>query len=256
MAEPLLSPIKNQSVVDHIIDRLLNLIMCKKYAPGAKIPTETELSEQFQVSRNSVREAIKVLVAMGILEIRRSEGTFVCTSSSPRMLSPILFGIVLQENSYIELLRLRKILETGILYAASIQATEEDLQELDKTYERLSQVFTNPDSTLDEIIQMDLLFHNTIAKLTHNNMMYELNRSVLELAISLGVYPFHEISDPNNWPSVLGQHRRLYSAVRNRMPSPIGEMIFSMYEDNNVYNYGDFLNKPLRPTADAGTSAE
>ena len=69
--------VNNSSVVDDIIDQLVASIISGSLKPGDKIPTEAILMEQMHVGRNSVREAIKVLVSYGILEIRRADGTFV-----------------------------------------------------------------------------------------------------------------------------------------------------------------------------------
>lgn len=78
-----LKPIGQQPVVWNVIDQLTQAMTMGKLRPGDKIPTETELSESLQVSRNSVREAVKILVAYGILEIRRAEGTFIRQRSFP-----------------------------------------------------------------------------------------------------------------------------------------------------------------------------
>ena len=70
--------IKNKSVVQTVVDSITKAIITGDLKPGDKIPTEMELAESFGVGRNSIREAIKILVYYGVLEIRRAEGTFVC----------------------------------------------------------------------------------------------------------------------------------------------------------------------------------
>ena len=74
MKEKFLKPISTKSVVQQVIDRLTDAMLHKELRPGDKIPTEMELSESFGIGRNSVREAIKILVSYGVLEIRRPEG--------------------------------------------------------------------------------------------------------------------------------------------------------------------------------------
>ena len=91
----LLRPMRQKSIVDRIIARLTDAIMNGQLKPGQRIPTETELSESMGVGRNSVREAIKALVTMGLLVIRRAEGTFVADGFSDRMLDPFVYGMVL-----------------------------------------------------------------------------------------------------------------------------------------------------------------
>ena len=71
-----LKKINRSSVVQRVIDRLTQAMLSGELKPGDKIPTEMELSEQLGVALNSIREAIKILVYIGVLEIKRAEGTF------------------------------------------------------------------------------------------------------------------------------------------------------------------------------------
>ena len=72
-----MTPIKNESLVQRIINKITDSIIAGELKPGDKLPTEMELIAAFQVSRNTVREAIRTLIAYGVVEIRRPEGTFV-----------------------------------------------------------------------------------------------------------------------------------------------------------------------------------
>ena len=88
----------NNNAVQQIIDAFTQQLVQGKLRPGDQIPTEVELAEKFGVARNTVREAIKILVAMGVLEIRRPVGTFVCKGFTEPMLSPMLYGIILSRG--------------------------------------------------------------------------------------------------------------------------------------------------------------
>ena len=77
-----LKKINNKSMVQQVIDRLTQAILDKQLRPGDKIPTETELAESLGIGRSTVREAIKILVYIGVLEIKRAEGTYVCEGFS------------------------------------------------------------------------------------------------------------------------------------------------------------------------------
>ena len=111
-----LSPIQASSVVDSVVSRLVSAIMSGELKPGMKIPTEPDLVKAFGVGRSTIREAIRILVSYGILEVRRADGTYVCNGFSPKILSPTLYGIVLQkESAHHDLIGLRKLLDNGIL---------------------------------------------------------------------------------------------------------------------------------------------
>ena len=86
------------SAVQQTINYLTGAIMRREYTPGSKIPTENDLADLVGVSRNTVREAVKILVFMGVLEIRRPEGTFVCSGFSNSLIDPMLYGIILNQG--------------------------------------------------------------------------------------------------------------------------------------------------------------
>ena len=100
MSEPrgLMTSIKNESLVQRIINKITDSIVAGELKPGDKLPTEMELIAAFGVSRNTVREAIRTLIAYGVVEIRRPEGTFICDGFSNKMINPILYRIILQKE--------------------------------------------------------------------------------------------------------------------------------------------------------------
>ena len=95
------------SISEIIIDRITQALVSGELKPGDKIPTETEFSERLGVGRNAVREAIKVLVAFGVLEIRRAEGTFVVSEYNRNLLNPMIYGLILSEHNMEELLNVK-----------------------------------------------------------------------------------------------------------------------------------------------------
>ena len=119
------SPIASKSVVDRIIDEITSAIIDGSLKPGDKIPTEMELCESFQVGRNSVREAIKILEAFGVVYIKRAEGTFVSSSFNKRMLDSMLYGLILQKESTDDIVELRRVFDIGVWFAAFEKMNDE-----------------------------------------------------------------------------------------------------------------------------------
>ena len=155
-----LKPIGQQSVVWNVIDQLTQAMTMGKLRPGDKIPTETELSESLQVSRNSVREAVKILVAYGILEIRRAEGTFIRSGVSQQMLNPLIYGIMFtQGDSYRQLKEFRQMIEIAALRLAIRHKTEEKLAELKQVFEDFIQELVAESPSLEVVMQKDMAFH-------------------------------------------------------------------------------------------------
>ena len=146
-----LAPVSSKSVVQIIIDRLTGAIIEGELKPGDKIPTEPELAEELQVGRNSVREAIRILVAYGVLEIRRPEGTFVCNGFSTQIINPMIYQVILQkEGSYDDLIGLRKIIENGIMTLLMEQRmSAESYKAISKSCDKLLKLYS-PEKRLEQ----------------------------------------------------------------------------------------------------------
>lgn len=90
---------KKQSAVDIVINRIVDDVLTGRYKPGDKLPTEMQLAEMMSMSKNTVREAIKILVAYGAVEIRRPEGTFITHSFTPKMLNPVIYSLLFSKSN-------------------------------------------------------------------------------------------------------------------------------------------------------------
>lgn len=179
----LLKPMASQSIVDRIINRLINAIIDGELKPGQKIPTETELCASMQVGRNSVREAIKALVAMGVLNIRRAEGTFVAEGFSDRMLDPMVYGLILEGGNSSSLIELRRMFEVGVLQIAIEKARPEDIERIQKALSDLRAVIEKGCNT-EELLDADMLFHSTLVQTVRNSLVEKIYMVIERLSRS------------------------------------------------------------------------
>ena len=129
----------NKSVVERVVDQITNAIINGELLPGDKLPTEPELCETFNVGRNSVREAIKILEAYGVVEIKRASGTYVRKEYNYKMLYPILYGIILQKDSKRQIVELRKVIDVGVLQEAMRKMEDEDIQLLSDNVKKMQE---------------------------------------------------------------------------------------------------------------------
>lgn len=158
-----LKKLNNESVVQRVINCLTDAMINKELRPGDKIPTELELSETLGVGRNSIREAIKILVYLGVLEIRRAEGTFVCEGFTESMIDPMIYGIILDKaDSYDNLMELREMMEAGVVRLAMAKYTEEDMQNLEEKLSVMkAEIEKGPDNT-QATFEADNEFHDAV----------------------------------------------------------------------------------------------
>ncbi|MBR0598626.1 FadR/GntR family transcriptional regulator [Sinanaerobacter chloroacetimidivorans] len=174
--------IEYKNIAQQIVDQICKAIAEGKYKPGDRIPTEQDLAKSLNVGRNSVREAIKILVAFGILEIRRAEGTFVCKTISQNMINPLIYGIILSSgNLNEEMIEFQIAIDKAMSRMCIQRYTEQDLEKLTQAYENLMETLDKKDYDLDEIYAKDKNFHEIIAESTHNEFMKMMHKSIWEL---------------------------------------------------------------------------
>ena len=213
-----LAPIYSTSVVQQVIDRLSNAIIDGELKPGDKLPTEPELASLFKVGRNSIREAVRILVAYGVLEIRRPEGTYVCTDFSAKMINPMLYHIILQkENAYQDLVDLRKMIENGVMHMVlEKNITEAELNRIQLCCDKLVNRLKNTPSDTQAILEADIAFHDEIAKATRNSLIPLIYSVVVELTRDSRSQTIQEVIRKGDVQYLIDTHIRLMDVIRSR----------------------------------------
>lgn len=181
-------------------------------SPGDKLPSVVELAAEYGVGRSTIREALSALKAKGLLDIRQGGGTYV--KSPPDEPAFAQEDWLNRADSLLQLLDVRKVLETGCAALAAKHRAEADLEALDATLNEMA------DRLDDEIFgeQADVLLHEQIARATHNPMLTELMRTLSERlhesmrdTRSLWFYAEHRSAS-----RLLDEHRSIVSAIRDR----------------------------------------
>lgn len=158
------------TVTDEAILKIKEMILDGRLRAGERLPPEKELSEQLGLSRSSLREAVKALEIIRVLDVRRGDGTYV-TSLEPRLLSEAMAFIVdlHQDTSVLELFEVRRILEPA---AASIAATRISGDQL--ALLRASMATVPIDTSVEDLVSHDLEFHRIIAHASGNSYLASL----------------------------------------------------------------------------------
>lgn len=164
-----MKPVVRTSVSDEIVARIVDLISRGMLKPGDRLPPERELCKQFGVGRTSLREALRSLSVMGILDGRVGEGTFVC-SNSRYLERSLQWGLLLEPKRVQDLVEARLMLESQTALLAAQRATEEDLSEIEETIRGMAAAIDRPGRFLEH----DLQFHLTIARAAQNAILYSL----------------------------------------------------------------------------------
>lgn len=152
------------AVTDEAITKIKDMLISGELSAGDRLPPEKELSEKLGLSRSSLREAVKALEIIKVLDVRRGDGTYV-TSLEPKLLTEAMTFIVdlHQDESILEIFEVRRILEPAAAAIAAGRITIEEIAELRATMENID------DSTsVEQLVDHDLVFHQLITSAANN----------------------------------------------------------------------------------------
>lgn len=221
--------INRSSLVQIVIDMLTKAMLEGRLKPGDKIPTEMELSEQMGIARNTVREAIKILVYMGVLEIRRPEGTFVTSGFTENLIDPMIYGIILNQSNEQELNELRATMETGVLRLAIAKYKKEDISRLHDRLMELKEAIYAENADYETVFEKDNAFHAAITDMSDNKMVAKLNTLVLSLTHATRYNSVKRLIQEQQLDEFFGAHQKVFEIVANREVSGIYDVIRATY---------------------------
>lgn len=219
-----LRPLANKSVVDRIIERLTKAIMNRELLPGQKIPTEMELCDSMRVGRNSVREAIKVLVTMGVLNIRRSEGTFVTEGFSERMLDPMVYSLILEGGDSFSVIELRQLFETGTLRLAMEKRTDDEIDELQSALEEMHRAVANG-AEEGELLDLDIKFHRILCRMVKNPLVDKISLIIERLTLPSRTLTTRRFIEQGELDSFLAKHADIIRIIREKNSAAVSDVI-------------------------------
>lgn len=179
--EPLFEKQKKKSTVDVVIESIWQLLLTKKVLPGQKLPSESEISEGLGVSRGSVREAMKILSAFGIVEIKVGDGTYIPAEPKSAIIDPLLFNFIQYNPDVEELSEFRRMIEKVIIELIILHEGEngEERQCLYDNFDELIEL-RKTQTSHTEFAKNDMAFHRLLGAACHNRMAHKIYDFVLD----------------------------------------------------------------------------
>jgi GntR family transcriptional repressor for pyruvate dehydrogenase complex len=202
-------PIDKTSLSEEIAGQIMKLISTGDLMPGQKLPSERELRVRFGVGRSSLREALRCLSIVGVLETRVGEGTFLSLNRD-KFIGKVLEWRVATERRDVEnLMKVRLALETETVSNAALHTNEEQIEELEEALAKMTQSIGNT----PQFVADDVAFHLCIAKASSNDLIFDLLsliRSQLQRAL-------HALGGGPGAPQLaIDEHRGILDAIRKR----------------------------------------
>jgi GntR family transcriptional repressor for pyruvate dehydrogenase complex len=196
---------------EKIADKLLTLIREKRLRPGDKLPPERELAQQMGVSRPSLREALRALSIMKIVENRQGSGTYITSLEPETLVEHLDFIIALNDKSFLDLFQARKILEVGLANLAAQLITDAELKELEACQARSEASIDDPEAFLNA----DLEMHQRITDAARNQLLALFMKSINDLNIA-SRRRTGELADVRKMTQK--DHRAILAALKARDP--------------------------------------
>ena len=195
------------TVTDEAILRIKEMLLSGELRPGDRLPPEKELSEKLGLSRSSLREAVKALELIRVLDVRRGDGTYVTSLEPQLLLEAMSFVVTLhQDTSILELFEVRRILEPAAAALAARRCTADDVARLAAMVEGVA-----ADTSVEELVVHDLEFHRTISELSGNSYLTSLLDSLTSSTLRARIW--RGLTEEGSVARTLTEHRSIVEAL-------------------------------------------
>ena len=230
-----------KSVTDDIVNEIIRKIQNRELNPGDKLPNEVAMAEEFGVSRIALREALQVLSARGLIVTQHGRGSYI-NKYHPQMLSDALYNIALLNNDpSLEILQLRKIIESEAARLCALQAAPEELQAIvffRDEWEKARLREHSPDADQSRY-ELDRQLHLAIANGSHNRIFAQF---VTTIHASMNMHQVSFSSKEQNIESTALYHREIVSAILIHDAKRAADMMYAHLDQVEK----DYIEKELQ----------
>jgi GntR family transcriptional repressor for pyruvate dehydrogenase complex len=215
-----LKSIKREPISVTILNMITDEILSGNLKPGDRLPTEIELAENLAVSRNSVREAIKMLSSFGVIEVKMGAGTFIAESINGAILDPLMLSLAFEQGTSKELVDLRFMIEIGAAEMAIDAASDEEIAGLEAANEKLKEAADKKIEDAQYLRDVDLNVHYTLFEITGNRFVAKIGKAIYRLFFA-SIEKTVEI-DPYR---AYRNHKLYIDAIKNKDKESVGKKI-------------------------------
>jgi GntR family transcriptional repressor for pyruvate dehydrogenase complex len=223
-------PVEKGTVVSLVMERIKEALVNRELKPGDYLPSEIELTRSLGVGKSSIREAVKMLQAMGVVEVRRGQGTVIREHPGDDCLSPLIFQLILENGYPRDLLDLRIMFEPAYTVMAMKRATREDTVRVEEAVENLQASIRSG----APIAEDDLSFHVAVLKATRNPLVIRIGETIMQLFRASIARSMKTIPE-----TALRDHRRILEAFREKDEEALRKAILKSFEGWKKSLYGE-----------------
>lgn len=207
--EAKIRPIERQRLYESIVEQMHDLIVDGTWKPGERLPSERDLVDMLSVGRASVREALRILEALGYIVIKPGDGSYVSENVSINSLLHNLSHLIHGDEYIVDLMEVRELIESQIAFMAAEGASAEDIAQLDAILDAQAASVEAGGTGVEKNIQ----FHVRMTEATGNRVLLELQQIFFQLSRKTITDLFRV---PGRREESLRQHRAILEAIRAR----------------------------------------
>jgi GntR family transcriptional repressor for pyruvate dehydrogenase complex len=206
-----LKAVEKRRAYEDIVQQVLTLIENGKLKRGDQLPSERELTEAFKVSRTTVREAIRTLESMKLLQCRQGNGTYVLASSEEALIQPLAAALFNANDNIRDIFYIRKIIEPHVASLAAENATPQEVEEMEKILHEQEACIGRGGS----VLETNTLFHNRLAGATKNRVIERLLLALIDLLHQAREDYLSEDERNARAKRSLEGHQQILTAIKN-----------------------------------------
>jgi GntR family transcriptional repressor for pyruvate dehydrogenase complex len=197
------------TVTDEAITKIKEMIVRGELSPGSRLPPEKDLAERLGLSRSSMREAVKALEVIRVLDVRRGDGTYVTSLEPKLLLEAVSFVVDLHDDaSMLEVFAVRRVLESHATRLAAQEAGDQELEDLDAELGGIG-----PETGIEALIEHDVRFHGGIARLAGNDYLASLLDSLTSQTVRARIW--RGLTQEGAVDRTLAEHRAILDAIKD-----------------------------------------
>jgi GntR family transcriptional regulator, transcriptional repressor for pyruvate dehydrogenase complex len=206
-----LRAVEKKRAYEDIVQQIVALIEDGKLKRGDQLPSERDLTDTFKVSRTTVREAIRTLESMKLLQCRQGNGTYVLASSAEALIQPLAAALFNANDDIRDIFYIRKIIEPHVAHLAAENASPQEIEELEKILNDQQVCIERGES----VLETNSLFHNHLAGVAKNRVMGRLLLAVIDLLHQAREEYLAEDERNKRAQSSLEGHKKILAAIKN-----------------------------------------
>jgi len=207
-----ITPVVRTKLTSSVFEQLLSYVVGGSWRPGDRIPPERELCQQLGIARTSLREALKAMELVGMLDSRVGDGTFVCPRSE-FLSRPLLWAFTGTDHEELqEIMEARTIIEESLAGLAATRGTAEEIEKIGHAVQQMRDSIARGDSTLDA----DMAFHLAVSAAAQNGVLTNAVRLLRNL---MRQWINYKLLIPDIPEIVLKRHIAIYRAIAARKPN-------------------------------------